>query len=280
MRIIEYVILKTVTNNMIAAMSKQITDHNADVWDKLAENQCVWSQPVSSEAVTNAKQGNWAVHLTKQPIPRSWLPQDIKGKNILCLASAGGQQAPILTAAGATVTVFDISEQQLLQDRMVAKRDNLELITVQGDMRDLSVLTSDHFDYIIHPISNLYIPDLTDLWRESYRVLAKGGSLLASFYNPILFVFDRDASLAEQGLLRPKYTIPFSDPNSLSVQDYQKKLDSGEAIVFGHSLQEQIAKQIDAGFAITGFYEDEHPSPRFLIEQFMPTMLATKASKL
>jgi hypothetical protein len=33
--------------------------------------------------------------------------------------------------------VFDASDVQLEQDRMVAQRDGLDLRTVQGDMRDL-----------------------------------------------------------------------------------------------------------------------------------------------
>jgi hypothetical protein len=30
---------------------------------------------------------------------------------------------------------------------------------------------------------------------------------------------------------------------------------------------------------ISGFYEDEHPTPRFLIEKYLPTMIATRAVK-
>ena len=146
-------------------------------------------------------------------------------------------------------------------------------------MRNLSQFDDMLFDIIIHPISNLYIPDLTELWKESYRVLKSGGVLLASFYNPVLFVFDRDDELTKQGLLRPKYTLPYADVSHLTEQEYQKKISSGEAIVFGHTLSEQVGKQIDAGFSITGFYEDDHPSPRFLIEKYIKTMMATKAVK-
>src|SRR5258708_23879626 len=46
---------------------------------------------------------------------------------ILCLASGGGQQGPILAAAGAQVTVFDASAGQLAQDRYVAEREGLAL---------------------------------------------------------------------------------------------------------------------------------------------------------
>ena len=257
----------------------KIIAHNEELWNKQAESHCAWSQPVSSETIEMARKGIWEVHITKKPLPKDWLEQDIRGKDVLCLASAGGQQAPILAAAGANVTVFDISQGQLDQDALVAKRDKLSLKTIQGDMTSLDSIKDESFDYIIHPISNLYIPDLTSLWSESYRVLRKKGILLASFYNPVLFVFERNKELSEQGLLKPKYSLPYSDKESLEKSEYEEKLKNGEFLVFGHSLSEQIQKQIDAGFLISGFYEDEHPSPRFLIENYMPTMIATKAVK-
>jgi SAM-dependent methyltransferase len=257
----------------------EICQHNASFWDQEALAQKPWSQPVSPDIIASARQGQWAIHITKKPLPRSWLPLDIKGKDILCLASAGGQQAPVLAAAGANVTVYDISEKQLAQDQYVAKRDNLNLITMQGDMTDLSAIADNTFDYIINPISNLYIPDIHPVWRECYRVLRVNGVLLASFYNPVLFIFDRDTDLEKRGLLEPKYTIPYSDIDALSQEHYQEKIKKGEAVVFGHSLTDQINGQLEAGFKLTGLYEDEHPSPRFLIELYMPTMIATKAEK-
>ena len=95
-----------------------------------------WSQPVSSEVIDSAKQGKWDIHITKQPLPKAG-SSDIQGKNILCLASGGGQQAPILAAAGANVTVYDLSEEQLKQDLFVAQRDSISLKAIQGDMRNL-----------------------------------------------------------------------------------------------------------------------------------------------
>ncbi len=68
--------------------------------------------------------------------------------------------------------------------------------------------------------------------------------------------------------------------DSLTQECYQEKINKGEAVVFGHSLTDQINGQLEAGFKITGFYEDEHPNPRFLIEQYMPTMMATKSEKI
>lgn len=56
------------------------------------------------------------------------------GFQVLCLAGAGGQQAPYLAAAGADVTVFDLSENMLKKDEFVAKRDGLKLTIIQGNM--------------------------------------------------------------------------------------------------------------------------------------------------
>jgi ubiquinone/menaquinone biosynthesis C-methylase UbiE len=256
-----------------------IVQHNAAAWDEQARAQHVWSQPVTADIIAAAKAGQWQVHITKQALSEQWLPKNIKGKDILCLASAGGQQAPVLAAAGANVTVVDISEQQLAQDCYVAKRDDLALTTLQADMADLSAIADGSFDYIIHPISNLYVPDLAPVWRECYRVLRSSGVLMASFYNPILFVFDKNPTLAEQGLLRPKYALPYADIQHLDPTALNEKLAKQEAVIFGHTLTEQIQGQLAAGFLLSGFYEDEHPSPRFLIERYMATMIATRAVK-
>lgn len=257
-----------------------IFKYNATFWDIQAELQNEWSKPVSYEKVEAAKNGQWEVHLTKKKLPENWLPKQIKNKDILCLASAGGQQAPVLAAAGANVTVFDVSEKQLELDRYVAKRNNLTLKTIQGNMTDLHGIVDDSFDYIIHPISNLYVPDLTPVWRQCYRALRPQGLLLASFYNPILFIFEKNKELEEKGLLKPKFKLPYSDIDHLEPSIQNQKPINKEALVFGHTLSSQINGQLEAGFLLSGFYEDDHPSPRFLIEEYMQTMIATKAIKL
>lgn len=252
--------------------------HNQAAWDQLAAQDCEWSRSVTSDTIASARRGDWTVRLTPGPLPVGWLDQ-VQGLSILCLASAGGQQAPVLAAAGAQVTVFDLSERQLEQDRAVARRDGLALTAVQGDMRDLSAFADSCFDVVFHPISNLYVPDVRPVWRECYRVLRPGGSLLSSFYNPVVFVGDRDPGLAEQGLIRPLHGVPYADIDALDPVTLNAKRARGEALVFGHSLQDQIGGQLDAGFVLTGFHEDCQPRPRFLIDRYLPTFLATRAVK-
>lgn len=190
-----------------------------------------------------------------------------------------GLQAPILAAASGEVTVFDISERQLDQDRLVAEREGLPLTVVQGDMRDLSAFADGAFDIVFHPISNLYVPDIQPVWRECHRVLKMGGRLLASFYNPVVFVGDRDPSHAEQGLIRPSYELPFAEVEHLAADAVRAKIDRGDALVFEHSLAAQIDGQLQAGFVLAGFHEDRQPVPRFPIDKFLPTFIATCAIK-
>ncbi|MDR0229933.1 MAG: class I SAM-dependent methyltransferase [Flavobacteriaceae bacterium] len=259
-------------------MKENYIEHNEGFWNKQAQANQQWSMPVNSELTSNAKQGDWEVYILPSPLEKSWLG-DIKGKRILCLASAGGQQAPILAAAGGIVTVFDLSEGQLEKDKLVAERDNLTMQFVKGDMMDLSCFDENSFDIIVHPISNLYVEDVTKVWNECYRVLVTGGRLLSSFYNPIVFVGSRALEYKEKGMIKPMYKIPYADRKDLTTEELQEKIEKEEAIVFGHSLQDLIGGQLQSGFYIKDFKEDWQPNPRFIIDNYIPTFIATLAIK-
>ncbi len=168
-----------------------VRKYNQQKWDLQVEKGNPWTIPSSPERITAAREGTWSVLLTEfKPVPREWFPQDLHGLDILCLASGGGQQGPVLAAAGANVTVFDNSPRQLEQDRKVAKREGLVLVTVEGDMRDLSAFGDMCFDLVFHPVSNVFCPEILPVWREAYRVLRPGGELLAGITNPDLYIFD------------------------------------------------------------------------------------------
>ena len=252
--------------------------HNRLAWNRECIASSVWSIPVDSETITRARVGTWQVILTPNlPVPRSWFGE-IQGKSVLCLASGGGQQAPILSAAGANVISFDLSDEQLAKDRLVADRDDLQLKCVQGDMADLSYFANDSFDLIFHPVSNVFVPDVETVWRECHRVLRRGGALLSGFMNPVVFMFNHDE--AEQtGLLKLRYSLPYSDLKSLEPEALQRKLADGEALEFSHSLDAQIGGQLSAGFVITGFYEDRWFDDSWLFSNYSSVAMATRAVK-
>jgi SAM-dependent methyltransferase len=252
-----------------------IREYNRHAWDRKVEEGDKWTVLVGPEVIAQARRGEWQVVLTPtKPVPRDWFP-DLTGLEVLCLASGGGQQAPILAVLGASVTVLDNSPRQLAQDRLVAEREGLDIRTVEGDMRDLSVFPDGRFGLVFHPVSNCFVPEIRPVWKEAYRVLRPGGVLLAGFTNPALFVFD-DAE-AEQGRLVARHAVPYSDVTSLSDEERRRFTDKGEPLVYGHTLEDQIGGQLDAGFVLTGFYEDRNPGHP--LTELLHTSIATRAVK-
>jgi ubiquinone/menaquinone biosynthesis C-methylase UbiE len=177
------------------------------------------------------------------------------------------------------VTVIDNSPKQLEQDRLVAARESLPLSTVEGDMMDLGMFAEHSFDLVVHPVSNVFVPDILPVWREAYRVLRDGGVLLAGITNPVRYLFDDD--LAERtGTLQVKHALPYSDAAVLSEEEKQRLVQEGEPLEFGHTLADQLGGQLDAGFVITGLYEDFYTEKeQDPLSQFMATFIATRAVK-
>jgi SAM-dependent methyltransferase len=251
------------------------SQYNRRAWDRQVERGNPWTKPVSTEQIAAARRGEWSLVLTPTiPVPAEWYPP-LVGADVLCLASGGGQQGPILAAAGARVTVLDNSPAQLAQDEMVAWRDHLELRTVLGDMRDLSAFPDESFDLIFHPVSNVFVPDVLPVWREAFRVLRHSGVLLAGFDNPVLYLFDADR--LEHGELVVTHTLPYADVMDLSAEQRQKAEEEGLPYEWSHSLDEQIGGQLAAGFLLTGFYEDIDPTTA--LSKTLPTYIATRAMK-
>ena len=149
---------------------------NQAAWDQLAGSGDRYYHTVTTQQIAAARNGNWKIRITPQkPVPRDWL-EPLAGRQVLCLAGGGGLQAPLLAAAGALVTVFDVSEQQLARDRLIAERENLEIETVVGDMSDLRCFPDQQFELIVNPCSVCYCPMVTPIWAECSRVLKTGGT--------------------------------------------------------------------------------------------------------
>ena len=226
---------------------------NRQAWDRMAEAGDRLYLAVTPKEIAAARQGKLKIRLTPtKTLPESWL-SDIAGRQILCLAGGGARQGPLLAAAGASVTVFDLSQQQLQRDRDIANREKLDLKTVAGDMRDLSHFGDRQFDLIISPCATCFCPETQPIWDECFRVLRTGGILMIGMINPIHYLMD--AAKLDKGQFEIRHPIPYSDFD-LPDEERNQLIGSERPIEFGHSLEQLIAGQLEAGFKITGFFED------------------------
>lgn len=245
------------------------TDINSNVIDKWVENEWEWGIPITHETYLNAKKGDWSVVLTPtKPVPSQWFG-DIKGKKILGLASGGGQQMPIFTALGAECTVLDYSQKQLDSEIMVSKREGYNIKTIKADMTKELPFNSEEFDIIFHPVSNCYVEDVYHVWNECFRVLKKGGLLIAGMDNGINYILDIDEKVLTNSL-------PFNPLKDEKLYKESMELDDG--IQFSHTMEEQVGGQLKAGFTVTDLYEDTNGVGN-LHEHNIPTFIATRAVK-
>lgn len=254
-----------------------VRDYNRQAWDRQVAAGNRWTQPVSADVIAAARRGEWQVLLTEvRPVPKDWFPP-LASCDLLALACGGGQQGPIFAALGANVTVFDNSPAQLARDREVALREGLtNLRTVEGDMADLSAFPDESFDLVFNPVSTVFVPDVRPVWREVWRVLRPGGLFLAGLMNPVFYLFDIDEA-ERSGKLEVRFSIPYSDLESRPQAERDALLAQNVPLEFGHSLTDLIAGQLEAGFVLTDFYEDEMPDAP--LHGYHPVYFATRARK-
>ena len=130
--------------------------YNREAWNREVDGgESQWTKPVSPEIIAKARKGEFGILLTENlHVPQNWFPP-LKGADVLCLASGGGQQVPILAAAGANVTSYENSPSQLRQDQFVAERESLDIKIIEGDAADLALLADESFDMIFNPCSTI-----------------------------------------------------------------------------------------------------------------------------
>lgn len=250
-------------------MNETYTEINAQTFDQWVEEGWEWGQPISHETYQKALGGNWSVLLTPtKPVPKDWFCP-MKGARVLGLASGGGQQMPVFAALGAQCTVLDYSQAQLDSERMVSQREGYPIRLVRADMTRPLPFENEQFDLIFHPVSNCYIENVNEVWRECFRVLRPGGILLAGLDMGINFVFDEDETTF-------RYKLPYNPLKDKAL--YEESVKNGWGIQFSHTVEEQIGGQLRAGFQLRDIYQDTNGSGT-LHDYNIPSFYATKAVK-
>ncbi len=238
---------------------RPVIEHNARAWDRLARERAALARPAVDAAFDAPRGwlGGGGAH------GRQWLPDRLDGREVLCLAAGGGKHGPLYAAAGATVTVLDISPAMLELDRQVARERRLDFAIVQGSMDDLSMLGRERFDLVIHPVSSCYVPDVARVFRAVAQITKPGGLYISQHKAPASLQASLEPG-ASGGyeLLHPHTAaapLPPAPASRLREQGTQE---------FVHSLSALLGGICAAGFVIEDVCEPDHARPNAPIGTF------------
>ena len=228
----------------------EIARYNKERWEELARRGVEFSRPFLDLDTESAR------HLVD---PHGILG-DVEGRDVLCLASGGGQQSAAFAILGAAVTVFDISETQLTRDREAAHHFGLPVVTVQGDMRDLSAFANDSFDVVWHAFSISFVPDARPVLSEVSRVLRASGRYRIEFPNPFVVGLDEQDWNGQGYPLRRPYIDGAQYWDRDPMWDIHTEDGETERVLgpreFRHNLGTLVNALVELRFVILGLWEE------------------------
>jgi ubiquinone/menaquinone biosynthesis C-methylase UbiE len=232
----------------------EIANYNIERWKALTKANAVFTRPYLNLDASSAQ----------QKIDPEGRLGEIRGKDILCLASGGGQQSIAFALLGAQATVVDLSGEQLQRDRDAAAHYHIRPTTLQADMRDLSQLPAKSFDIVWQPYSLNFVPDARVVFGQVARVLRMEGLYHFNCANPFV------GGLGEQDWNGEGYTLkyPYQDGAEITYPDPAWVRESSEPIPlvreYRHTLSTLINGLIEQGFVIRHVSDstDFNPDPK------------------
>jgi SAM-dependent methyltransferase len=203
-------------------------------------------------------------------------------QRVLCLASGGGQQAPMFASLDCRVVSADLCAEQLRRDSESARRYGYEIECIEADMLDLSALHGRDFDLVYQAVSACYVPDVRRLYTEVSRVLRPCGYYRVEHWNPVNMQLADDLSWTGRGyeIVRPTGSAHVWRRAGENGEDYT------ECWHYIHSLTDQIGGLCDAGFRILHFAEHGHhdecsePGSKAHAYSYAPPFLSLYAQKI
>lgn len=224
-----------------------IKSKNISAWDRMARAGHILATPATDEELKNP------LRIVDEI---GWLGGSIHGWKVLCLAAGGGRHGPLYCAAGAKVTVVDLSSGMLEIDREVAMQRKMYIRLIECDMCDLSSLQNEEFDLVVHPVSTCYIDRPSAAFREVARVLRPGGLYVSQHKQPM----NLQASLLPDS---GNYVIerPATSGSIAASATQPSRLREPGTDEMIHSLQSILGGICRAGFVIEDLVEPDHAKP-------------------
>jgi len=251
--------MRTAMKAIRQGMMDSVATYNQERWDRLVDAGALFTRPYLNLDESTARQ-----RLDPHGILDA-VPDDVAGKDVLCLASGGGQQSAAFAVLGAHVTVVDLSAQQLERDREVAAHYDVPIRTVQADMRDLSQLDDDCFDIVWHPYSINFVPTVQPVFAAVARVLRSGGFYQFMCANPFSCgMGTRDwkgAGYALRRIYRDGEPLEYADEDWVFRDNEAPTESIGGPREYRHALSTVLNSLAEHGFVLRGLQEEVSNNP-------------------
>ncbi len=223
-------------------------------WDREVEAGCGFTRPalsLSRELLEEFVAGRVEQLPSIEDLfePRHVL-KGVEGKDVLCLASGGGQQSAVFGLLGANVTVLDLCEGQLRADQAAARHHGYQLKTVKGDACDLSAFADASFDIVYQAPSMGWIPNVRAVYRGVHRVLRPGGMYRVALGNPAVHLAHWDGVGYR---IVDRYIGGRVLKNAAGVENMEEGEFTGD---HRHLFRDSVGGLPEAGFIIRYFAED------------------------
>ncbi len=232
----------------------EILRANRRLYDSMAASNSPLCRPAKDDEL---------VHPLHTVDASGWLGDSISGRRVLCLAAGGGRQSALYAAAGAEVTVVDLSPAMLELDRTVAAERGLSMRLIQASMDDLSMLQPAEFDIVIHPVSTCYIDCIKTVFLQVARVLQPNGLYISQHKQPTSLQASTSPMAGGGYAIFERYyrraagrNIPI--PPSTRNSGAARRLREPGGIEFLHRWEELIGDMCRAGFVIEDLVEPLH----------------------
>ena len=256
-----------------------VADHNRRMWDRLANAGIEYTRPQGTPPASARGKRRFVD-------PRDRLHgMELRGKRVLCLAGGGGWSPVLYAELGAEATVFDISARQLRTVRELAGRRGVKVKAVQGDMRDLSRFADGAFDLVKHHHSLVFVPDAERVIAEVGRVLASGGTYLASTMHPVTLRM-AEGWTGTGWRLKQGYFEDGAVPYEDAVWESSGVSVEARTLEYGHRISDLVNATAAAGMAVDGLWEwspgngsGGPPGSDDDLERQMPAFLEWRARK-
>ena len=243
-------------------------------WNALADAHVMHSLPFFDYDMEQAKTYAY----------RHGIITEAKNKQVLCLASGGGQDSAAFGLLGAKVTVFDLSDVMLKRDQEAAQHHGYSVKTIQGDMRDLSPLGNNRFDIVWQSISLNYSPVVDPVFDGVQKILRPQGIYRVAIQNPFTYALSSDWS-GESYPLKGRYidgeNVTHYSPTWTIDQPDGSEITLPTPQLFRHTLSTLLNGLAKRGFTLLHLQEwmregnDPEPGSWIHFTQCAPLFLDT-----